>query len=693
MEPGSFIVRIKLRYDTIDIFVEKYAINVGRTAVFLPTKSTREVGSEVRFELRIADDKPALVGIGKVLAVRPFDAKRPTATFGMVVELTRISKDSRSVVQRMLDIRKQRGLDDMALPIPHSAAAAQRPVVESTGVETVPVPLPLPLRDSEPILTVAARPPGASMGQAIRSLAATNEQFFADADQDILRTNVDVPSALALARKLAASGAGLDADLLALQQSVSVPLTIDIDEASAELAQVLGGVAVQHRQRSAGWAGPPRVTAAVPSAATPAGLPLVSRLARGKGPTSPPPPAREQANAVAPAAVVPARATTPIAETAAPDNGAGVVPTPIPPIERPDIVLDTEFESPPAASLSDDFSPIPQAGPADIAPSVARFTPEEPTHIGPPVPRTQTAKTILISDDMDLNALDEHTDFSALGPQAPAIVAVANAASLDEESLDADAMEIEVDAMEIEVEAATEWSQRAPTVMGQLDANLLAGAAREPVVTPPPPAGAEFDFSAIGETLRRRSSTPPPTQNRPVAHSQAGSGPARTNRHITSRHTSQPANRIPATPPAWGEEDAGGFEAAPPVTVFAPDISARLSAIELDADDNDFSLNDPLTHAERPVIPSFQLAASPPASTSLDDALLSMSTEDDEHDDEHDDDSGFFFEPPRHLPNELSNDRASITSATPSSQAEDDIPIEMDFEVLAEFEDDETQGR
>ena len=133
----------------------------------------------------------------------------------------------------------------------------------------------------------------------------------------------------------------------------------------------------------------------------------------------------------------------------------------------------------------------------------------------------------------------------------------------------------------------------------------------------------------------------------------------------------------------WGDDESSGFDAPPPATVLAPDISARLSAIA--DEDDDFSHNGPMTHAERPALPTFQPALAPMISPSLDDALLSMS-------DEEDDDDGFFFEPPEHLPDDFVVDSPSITSAAPIVQSDDDIPIEMDFEVLAEFDDDGTQG-
>ena len=49
---GPVALRIKLRYDDIDAMVQRFACNVGRSGLFLPTRSLQPVGTEVKFELR-----------------------------------------------------------------------------------------------------------------------------------------------------------------------------------------------------------------------------------------------------------------------------------------------------------------------------------------------------------------------------------------------------------------------------------------------------------------------------------------------------------------------------------------------------------------------------------------------------------------------------------------------------------------
>src|SRR5690348_1930881 len=90
---GPVVLRIKLRYDDVDAMVQRFASNVGKSGLFLPTKSIQPIGTEVKFELRLANDTPVLVGMGKVKHVKPPDPKHPRATFGMAIELTRVSRD------------------------------------------------------------------------------------------------------------------------------------------------------------------------------------------------------------------------------------------------------------------------------------------------------------------------------------------------------------------------------------------------------------------------------------------------------------------------------------------------------------------------------------------------------------------------------------------------------------------------
>src|SRR5688572_15884016 len=115
---GPVVLRIKLRYDDIEAMVQRFASNVGKSGMFLPTKSMQPIGTEVKFELRLANDTPVLVGLGRVKQVLPHDPDRPKAAFGMAIELMRVSREGRDVIIKMIERRKQLGLPEVAIPVP-----------------------------------------------------------------------------------------------------------------------------------------------------------------------------------------------------------------------------------------------------------------------------------------------------------------------------------------------------------------------------------------------------------------------------------------------------------------------------------------------------------------------------------------------------------------------------------------------
>src|SRR3954464_7559316 len=93
--PTPIVLRIKLRYDDVEVMVQRFATNVGKSGLFLPTRSLQPIGAEIKFELRLADDTPVLIGLGRVKAVTAADPQNPRAAFGMAVELMRVTPQSR----------------------------------------------------------------------------------------------------------------------------------------------------------------------------------------------------------------------------------------------------------------------------------------------------------------------------------------------------------------------------------------------------------------------------------------------------------------------------------------------------------------------------------------------------------------------------------------------------------------------
>jgi len=307
--PAPVVLRIKLRYDDVDAMVQRFAPNVGKSGLFLPTKSLQAVGAEVKFELRLADDTPVLVGLGRVKAAKPPDPANPKAAFGMAIELMRVTRESREVILKMLERRKTLGLPEVGIPLPADIDAARQLVDTSvkeaaataipaamTTIDSAPVlatPLTVesaavltaPRRNTGPLAIAKAHAVAPLEPEAPRRKRAPVSEVLERASGPVaaavhvpgLDDDVDVGAVIARARALA--GGDLDAELEALREMSAAPIEIGIEAASAELAQQLGGAAVR-RDRSARWA-PPPATISAPAlvAAEPVVEPVVEPIA------------------------------------------------------------------------------------------------------------------------------------------------------------------------------------------------------------------------------------------------------------------------------------------------------------------------------------------------------------------------------------------------------------------------------
>ena len=281
--PPQVVLRIKLRYDDVEAMIQRFAPNVGKTGLFLPTKSIQPIGAEIKFELRLSTDQPVLVGLGRVKAAREPDPENPKATFGMAVELMRVTRESRDLILKMLERRKKLGLPDTGLPMPADIDAARRADFVESGVRDYAsgaVPQLVSVTDSAPASTsftaprrqtgpiaiakiatlvdpLAPEPPRKRRVPVAELIASASGPIVASFTTEMLDEDVDVAAVLARARALTSASANdLDGELQALLDSAAAPVEINIEAASAELARQLGGAAVR-RDRSARWAPPP----------------------------------------------------------------------------------------------------------------------------------------------------------------------------------------------------------------------------------------------------------------------------------------------------------------------------------------------------------------------------------------------------------------------------------------------------
>jgi hypothetical protein len=166
-KPPPVVLRIKLRYDDVETFVDRFAVNIGRAGLFIHSKTPRPVGTEAKFELRLADDRPILVGIGMVKESRDPDPGRPRDASGMMIAFTRVTRESRDLLMRVLEHRKRAGLRDAPGGMPNidgdRELSGARPL-PAAAAESVPVVLPT--FESQPVAAVPA-------GEAVVAAAAT----------------------------------------------------------------------------------------------------------------------------------------------------------------------------------------------------------------------------------------------------------------------------------------------------------------------------------------------------------------------------------------------------------------------------------------------------------------------------------------------------------------------------------------
>lgn len=236
------VLRIKLRYPDAETFIEKFSVNVGRAGLFLTTRGLQPVATELRFELRLADDQVVLAGVGRVAAVYEPDPERPEAPYGMAIEFMRVTREGRDLVMRMLEHRRSHGLGEPALPVPEAPDAATMEAEARRSSASIRVPQrPAALEPERPrmprtraielVATLAAQPMEEAEREVARSEAValdgllartpTQERHRGAAD------SVDLARVLERAREIAGDPStteGLDrfsAELAELSQPLS----------------------------------------------------------------------------------------------------------------------------------------------------------------------------------------------------------------------------------------------------------------------------------------------------------------------------------------------------------------------------------------------------------------------------------------------------------------------------------------
>jgi len=122
-QPSDAKVHLRLRCPDAEDFVERFAPNVTRGGIFLPTHDAREVGAAIRFEVALADDTIVLAGDGVVTWCKPK---------GLGVKFTTLDPVAEAMLERLLNRR------EAAAAAPAPAPARERPTGEQASPTRAP---------------------------------------------------------------------------------------------------------------------------------------------------------------------------------------------------------------------------------------------------------------------------------------------------------------------------------------------------------------------------------------------------------------------------------------------------------------------------------------------------------------------------------------------------------------------------
>ena len=160
-------LKIKFKSETLEQFIERYAVDVSQGGIFIRTKEPLAVGTQMRFEFQLRDASPLIAGEGTVVWTRENDPSRPAIAPGMGVRFDRLAEgsqtrarahplregeagaaapaerdDEAADVHRHADARRAGAGAGSAARRRASAARPQAP--DSFGDQGTPLPRPMP---------------------------------------------------------------------------------------------------------------------------------------------------------------------------------------------------------------------------------------------------------------------------------------------------------------------------------------------------------------------------------------------------------------------------------------------------------------------------------------------------------------------------------------------------------------------
>src|SRR5690242_9278417 len=125
-DPRAKVLTMTVRYKsaTVDEFIEHHSHDVSRGGMFIKTPSPFLPGTLLKFEIRIADDKAMLQGVGRVVWKRDAPSAGPEKPAGMGVKFIKVDEASRALIDRLVSRGGGTSAYDAELPDAGATAPA-----------------------------------------------------------------------------------------------------------------------------------------------------------------------------------------------------------------------------------------------------------------------------------------------------------------------------------------------------------------------------------------------------------------------------------------------------------------------------------------------------------------------------------------------------------------------------------------
>jgi uncharacterized protein (TIGR02266 family) len=128
-------LKIKFKSETLEQFIERYAVDVSQGGIFIRTKEPLAVGTQMRFEFQLRDASPLIAGEGTVVWTRENDPSRPAIAPGMGVRFDRLAEGSQTVLERILSEKSKHA------PARPATETTRPPMFTDTPTRVAPLPM------------------------------------------------------------------------------------------------------------------------------------------------------------------------------------------------------------------------------------------------------------------------------------------------------------------------------------------------------------------------------------------------------------------------------------------------------------------------------------------------------------------------------------------------------------------------